>query len=651
MDSTKRPSDARLKSVADAILSGVGIDQHGRPASSPSASSSADGGSGTTSRAGGMSSAAAAPLRSAFLKPGSQPPTPGAGTGTGTGTGAHTPSTGAPLPPDGIAAQRSSAFRQSGYDNSSKPSTPIPQVFTPQLPREQQRLEASTASGSGSGSGSGSKTGSGKEAVDEAMESMRKRDRAQADADTRPARAVLDSSALNKLQAKVMKAELAGAANAKSLRAKLDAELARAQDASSTSSGSKGGDAAPSFFDVDPKGGGLLPVDDEGQGRGKGKSREVQMLPTLDGHGRLYDVGHGRTSADPADLPGNRRKKRKVETHDPKTGERIRYEDEDEGPTLAELVRQERFAGGAADQKNMDAALAAQISRDGGFKNDVDYMDERADRLARKNMKTDAIKRQFAIQDFARTKKALDTCDYCWQDEGARPPRATVIASGTRTFLALPKYESLVEGHCYINFMKCLMQQAASRKQGVLFCETVTSIRAQRHTYIEAIPVPLDIFQQIPAVFKQSILMSEEEWSQNRKLIDFKERGFRRTMVPQLPYFACQWDYKGFQGYGKIIEGTDADRGEKGGDTFALEETGTGGGEFPRYFATEIIGTLLDLEPRRWRKPRKLSPEQGAERTRAFKAAWSAFDWTKLLDVQEEGGGGGGGGSGSGARR
>ncbi|KAE8217851.1 hypothetical protein CF319_g8154 [Tilletia indica] len=629
----------RLRSVAGAILSGIGVDERGQPGSSTSSFTS-----------GSESFTAPLPSKALFLKPGSQPPTPG-GISANAGT---------PAKADGSVARRSNAFQQSGYDNSSKSSTPVPQVFTPQLPRDQQRLGATTVGrnvGTDADRIASLNASPGPSTpIRDAMDAMRKRDREDAPP--------LDASALNKLQAKVMKAELSGAPNAKSLRAKLDAALVKAQ---------RGGDSEPGFFDVDPEGGGLLPV----EGR-----KEVHMLPTLDGHGRLYDVGHGR-SEDAGDLPGNRKKKRKVsslpandpditltdplfapsfdtriqvETHDPQTGERIRYEDDEGGPTLAELVRQERFAGGSADQKNMDAAFADQIARDGGFKNDVDYMDERADRLARKSMKTDAIKRQFAIQDFARTKKALDSCEYCWQDEGARPPRATVISSGTRTFLALPKYESLVDGHCYIvpmqhyvssleadddcweeikNFMKCLMQMTAAQQQGIIFCETVMSIRAQRHAYIEAIPVPLDLFQQIPAVFKQSILTSEDEWSQNRKLIDFKDRGFRRTMVPQLPYFAVQWDYKGFQGYGKVIEGVDANQGEKGGDEFALEETGTSGGDFPHYFAAEIVGTLLDLEPRRWRKPRRLHADQAAARTQAFKKQWHSFDWTRMLDEDD----------------
>ncbi|CAD6892980.1 unnamed protein product [Tilletia laevis] len=106
-------------------------------------------------------------------------------------------------------------------------------------------------------------------------------------------------------------------------------------------------------------------------------------------------------------------------------------------------------------------------------------------------------------------------------------------------------------------------------------------------------------------------------------------------MVPQLPYFAVQWDYKGFQGYGKVIEGVDANQGEKGGEEFALEETGTSGGDFPHYFAAEIIGTLLDLEPRRWRKPRRLHSDQATERIQGFKEKWSPFDWTRMLDEED----------------
>lgn len=86
------------------------------------------------------------------------------------------------------------------------------------------------------------------------------------------------------------------------------------------------------------------------------------------------------------------------ETHDAKTGELLRYNADDDTVTLAELVRQERFGAGSADQKSMDAELASRIMNDKRFDANLDYMEENAERLARKKMKTDAMKRQFAVQ-------------------------------------------------------------------------------------------------------------------------------------------------------------------------------------------------------------------------------------------------------------
>ena len=75
--------------------------------------------------------------------------------------------------------------------------------------------------------------------------------------------------------------------------------------------------------------------------------------------------------------------------------------------------------------------------------------------------------------------------------------------------------------------------------------------------------------------------MSEAEWSQHKKLIDFASRpgGFRRMMVPNLPYFMVQFDYKGEKGYGHVIEGS----GETIGDDEGLDEGEKGGGDFPRW--------------------------------------------------------------------
>lgn len=173
------------------------------------------------------------------------------------------------------------------------------------------------------------------------------------------------------------------------------------------------------------------------------------------------------------------------ETRDTKTGELLRYNADDDTMTLEEMVRQERFAAGSGDQKNLDAEMASRIAGDQKFEDDLEcvafpeypvnraisreplligspaiaflydvssYMDDSADRLARKKLKTDTQKKLFAINDYARTKKALESCQFCYQDteHSTVPPQAAMVALGTRAYLALPLFEELVEGHTVI---------------------------------------------------------------------------------------------------------------------------------------------------------------------------------------------------------
>jgi hypothetical protein len=49
-----------------------------------------------------------------------------------------------------------------------------------------------------------------------------------------------------------------------------------------------------------------------------------------------------------------------------------------------------------------------------------------------------------------------------------------------------------------------------------------------------------------------------------------------------------------------------------------------------RWFAAEIIGNLLDLEPRRWRKPRRMDYRLNKERVDKFKKKYAKYDWTSM---------------------
>lgn len=166
---------------------------------------------------------------------------------------------------------------------------------------------------------------------------------------TTGAKRALSPSSLNKMQAKVLRAKLMNAPNAEELEKEYEQELRRANG--------------------------------EDSGEGNVPTR-VEMLPTVDIQGRLYDVGTG--NSDSPVLPGNRKPKDKVsracsvwsvgltvsqqvEQRDPKTGQMVRVDADDDNITLGEMLREEKFGAGMADQKNLDAEFARAVMTDGGF--------------------------------------------------------------------------------------------------------------------------------------------------------------------------------------------------------------------------------------------------------------------------------------------
>ena len=50
-----------------------------------------------------------------------------------------------------------------------------------------------------------------------------------------------------------------------------------------------------------------------------------------------------------------------------------------------------------------------------------------------------------------------------------------------------------------------------------------------------------------------------------------------------------------------------------------------------RYFAAEIIGNVLEVAPRLWRKPRRVDFGLNQSRTAKFKSQFEKYDWTSLI--------------------
>ncbi|KAJ2412571.1 Pre-mRNA-splicing factor cwf19 [Coemansia sp. IMI 209128] len=436
---------------------------------------------------------------------------------------------------------------------------------------------------------------------------------------------------LNKLRAKVMKARLTKSAELPELERQLAAAMEGDRSvATGSSSGRK----------------------DAGNSSGG-----VVVLPRVDSHGRLLKIGATPESKHQSTSALTKKEKARIS------------ESKAESLSIAQMARMERETEG---DNAMDRSLAAQIMKDAKFTNDLEYIDDNAERLSkqRPGQSSEQLK-QAAIRDYRVMESVLGHCDMCFkQSERAdgssvlAPPEYPTVALGNRVYLALPNREPMCDGHCIItpvehvagsslkcdddawdeitNFMKCLMHMFAAKGQGVVFLETVMSTAPSKaqHCTIECIPMPLAKSGDAPAYFKEGLLAADDEWSQHRKIIDTNVRtlavapanddvrdqdanheqkreairrgGFRNTMSAKMPYFHVWFNPHG--GMGHVIENAD---------------------RFQSWFGREVVAGILDLPPTVYRKPRRLkeSHNQRCDRAEEWKKqfGWDAFDWTKAL--------------------
>ena len=405
--------------------------------------------------------------------------------------------------------------------------------------------------------------------------------------------AALDPTALNKLKAQLMKAKLRNAPNL----AKLEEEYRLTEEASLANS----------------------------------QQPDVVVLNTMENRhlasGREGEVTH---------LSGKRARHRGLVT-------------EADDMTIEDMVRQERRnARGAGAGSGRE--LAERIAKDGKFVDDLDYMDDNAEKLSKKVVKTDSQLRNTAIDDFSRMKRVLDSCPLCHHEDAATPqdqmPVAPVVSLATRTYLTLPTEPEIVKngGGAVIvpiqhrlnllecdedeweemrNFMKSLTRFYDSQDKGVLFYENAAHFTSRKgHAAMYAVPLPRHLVDTAPAYFKEAILSADEQWSQHKPIIDtlalsrkpggFGKAAFRKSMVSNLPYFHVWFSLDG--GMGHVIE--DERRWPKGD-----------------LFAREVIGGMVDAGPERVKRQGRW--ERGDRRVEGFRKAWGKWDWTRaLVDAQ-----------------
>ncbi|KAK9070780.1 hypothetical protein SSX86_011182 [Deinandra increscens subsp. villosa] len=225
-----------------------------------------------------------------------------------------------------------------------------------------------------------------------------------------------------------------------------------------------------------------------------------------------------------------------------------------------------------------------------------------------------------------------ERCNFCF--ENPKRPRHLVVAIANFTYMMLPPWQPVVPGHCCIlpmqhdlatrsvddnvwdeirNFKKCVLMMFAKQGKEVVFLETVMGLAKQsRHCMIECIPLPPDVGKQAALYFKKAIDEAEEEWSQHnaKKLIDTSEKGLRRSVPEDFPYFHVEFGLK--KGFVHVID----------------DES-----QFKSSFGVNVVRGMLRLPAEDMHRRHKYDNiDTQREAVAEFAREWEPFDWTKQLD-------------------
>lgn len=345
----------------------------------------------------------------------------------------------------------------------------------------------------------------------------------------------------------------------------------------------------------------------------------------------VLDATHSRM------LAGTRNE---VKAIDNKRGRERGTVEANEDMSIDDMVREERRTRGQAGGEGV--RLAERIAKDAKFDDDLEYLDENAEKLAKRVHKSEINLKNMAVSEYQKMNKVLETCPLCHHEDRQPPqdlPIAPILALGTRVYLTLATEPELkgAEGGAVVvpishrtnllecdddeweemrNFMKSLTRLYHEQGREVLFYENAAAPHRRLHAALVAVPIPWDLGDTAPAFFREAVLSTEEEWSQHKKLIDTGKKAregagklaFRRSIAKEMPYFHVWFTIDG--GLGHIVE--DSSRWPRGD-----------------LFAREIIGGMLDCEPDNIKKQGRWS--RGDPRADGFKKRWRKFDWTRAL--------------------
>lgn len=285
-------------------------------------------------------------------------------------------------------------------------------------------------------------------------------------------------------------------------------------------------------------------------------------------------------------------------------------------------------------------------------KNPNDDLDDIFADEMRKNVSgssTDHKEMQRAINEHQRLSAQLDNCRFCL--DSAKMDKSLLVSMGEQVYLALPWYIGMQPGHCIIStaqhvscctqldedswsevndFRKGLTQMFAAQKKDVVFFEIASHMSRRPHLSIHCVPIPDEQAEMAPFYFKKAVEESELEWSVNKQLISLGRdgKGLRNCIPKGLPYF---WVNFGMgSGFAHVIEDEDrfpANFALVRKTFFLLNISIHTIFLFRISILQEIIGGMLELDTKKWRKPQK--EQNTIAKVKMFADWWKKYDCTK----------------------
>lgn len=224
-----------------------------------------------------------------------------------------------------------------------------------------------------------------------------------------------------------------------------------------------------------------------------------------------------------------------------------------------------------------------------------------------------------------------ERCQFCFENPSR--PKHLVISIANFTYMMLPQWQPVVQGHCCIlpmqhesavrtvdnnvleeirNFKKCLIRMFANQDQEVVFMETVIGLaKQQRHCLIECVPIPCQLAKEAPLYFKKAIDEAEDEWGQHEMKKLIQTTGNLRNVIPEnFAYFHVEFGLD--RGFVHVIDDDN---------------------NFRSSFGLNVIRGLLKLPEEDMHRRRRPEPLENQRQAVAnFARDWEPFDWTKQLD-------------------